>query len=148
MTPKDLAVLHARVFTVPRPFTEAEFANFLDAPSTILETARDGFALGRIIAGEVELLTIAVAPCCRRQGVGRALLTRFHRAASLRDGTEVFLDVDAENRAARALYARFQYIETGRRPKYYRHPDGHRSDALLLRRPLSANDRLQIKNRQ
>jgi len=49
-----------------------------------------------------------------------------------RGGTAVFLEVATGNTAARALYKKFEYIEVGRRRRYY--ADG--SDAVVLRMNL------------
>ena len=78
MTPEDLAALHARCFTIPRPWSAAEFAGFLADPLAFLLVEGDaGFLLGRAVAGEAELLTLAVAPEARRRGLGQRLVGRF-----------------------------------------------------------------------
>lgn len=137
MNPEALAALHARCFTTPRPFTAAEIAGLLDSPHVFLCTRPDGFALGRALAGEAELLTIAVDPARRRQGLGRALLGDFDTGARARAATEAFLEVADGNAAARALYAAAGWQPAGRRRGYYRDPDGSRDDALLLRKALA-----------
>ena len=75
MTPADLADLHARVFTVPRPFSEEEFAELLAEPNVFCISELGGFAIGRVIVDEAEVLTLAVDPTLRRQGKGRRLTT-------------------------------------------------------------------------
>jgi len=138
MTPAELAALHERVFTTPRPFSEAEFTSFLAAPECYLCAEPGGFALGRVIAGEAELLTLAVAPDMRRQGIGRLLLGRFEQAALGRSADTALLEVAADNVAARHLYAHAGYDPVGLRKRYYRAPDGSRRDALVLRKALVA----------
>lgn len=135
-SPPWLAALHARVFTVPRPFTEAEFRDLLIAPAVFLCDNPQGFALGRVLAGEAELLTLAVAPAHRRMGHGLALLEHYHQQALKRGALEAFLEVDAENTAAIQLYHSTGYIEAGLRKGYYRYPDGRATDALILRKTL------------
>jgi ribosomal protein S18 acetylase RimI-like enzyme len=49
--------------------------------------------------------------------------------------TEVFLDVRADNRAARALYESMGFSEISRRPGYYQ-PDG--VDAVVMSTRVSA----------
>ncbi|WP_172299031.1 GNAT family N-acetyltransferase [Pseudoruegeria sp. HB172150] len=136
MTPAELADLHARSFTMPRPFTAEEFGELLAAPSCFLCTVPGGFALGRAIAGEAELLTLAVDPDCRRQGLGRNLVQLFEAEAVRRAADIAFLEVADTNAAAHALYLAAGYLETGRRPGYYRAPDGTLVDALIMQKAL------------
>jgi len=131
-----MAALHARCFTTPRPWSEAEFAGLLGQAGVFAATLPGGFALGRALAGEAELLTIAVAPEARRAGLGLRLMAEFAAAARARDAETAFLEVAAGNEAARALYARAGFTEAGRRRGYYHHPDGRREDALILTLPL------------
>ena len=137
MTPAALAALHARSFVTPRPWTEAEIARLLADPLVFLLVEGDaGFLMGRAVAGEAELLTLAVAPEARRRGLGRKLVSRFLYQARLRGAESAFLEVAEENAAARALYARTGFSEVGRRRGYYRDPKGRAVDAVVLRRLL------------
>lgn len=138
MTPTDLAALHARAFTTPPPWSEAAFAAFLTDPLAFLLTEGDAaFLLGRAVAGEAELLTLAVAPESRRRGLGRKLLARFLYQARLRGAATAFLEVAEDNTPARALYAAQGFAETGRRPAYYARPDGTRIAAIAMQRALA-----------
>lgn len=137
MTPEALADLHARCFTTPRPWSAAEFADFLGSRFCFLLTEPAGFLLGRVIADEAELLTVAVDPAARRQGMGARLLTGFAATASARGATTAFLEVAAGNTPAQALYRQAGWVETGRRRGYYHAPDGTAEDALLLGCDLS-----------
>ena len=137
MTPEALAALHARCFTTPRPWAAAAFAGLLADPLVFLLVEGDaGFLLGRAVAGEAELLTIAVAPEARRRGLGRKLVARFLYQARLRAAERAFLEVAADNAAALRLYHAAGFVESGRRRGYYAGPDGQRSDALVLTRVL------------
>ena len=138
MTAEELAALHGRCFRVPRPWTVAEFAGFMADPLAFVLIEGDaGFILGRAVAGEAELLTLAVAPEARRRGLGRKLVARFLYQARLRGAEQAFLEVAAGNAAARALYARCGFAESGRRRGYYRGPDGVAVDAIVMVRGLS-----------
>jgi ribosomal-protein-alanine N-acetyltransferase len=88
------------------------------------------------VAGEAELLTLAVAPPARRRGRGRALLAAFEQGARERGACEAFLEVAADNAPAVALYAGAGYSELGRRPGYYSRAAGA-VDALLMGRALA-----------
>ena len=57
-----MAALHAACFAFPRPWSAAEFAALLADPLVFVQTLPGGFVMGRAVAGEAELLTVAVAP--------------------------------------------------------------------------------------
>ncbi|WP_372604073.1 GNAT family N-acetyltransferase [Actibacterium sp.] len=136
MTPDDLARLHAACFTAPRPWNAQEFRDLLTGPGCFLVTEDAGFALGRALAGEAELLTIAVDPAARRGGTGRRLMARFESEALTRGADEAFLEVAADNTAAIGLYLGAGFAQAGRRKGYYQMPQGAAIDALILRKPL------------
>ncbi|MFC4626448.1 ribosomal protein S18-alanine N-acetyltransferase [Daeguia caeni] len=94
-----------------------------------------GFVLARLVAGEAEILTIAVAPSAQRQGVGRALMDAVLRYLHQERAETLFLEVDEANIAAQALYRRMGFRKVGDRPAYYQTENG-RSAALILRRDL------------
>jgi ribosomal protein S18 acetylase RimI-like enzyme len=94
-----------------------EAAGWVDLyPSLVAE--RDGvivgFALYRLVAGEGELLNLAVDPKARRGGVGSALLTHMMGLAEL-----WHLEVRESNAAAIALYQAAGFSQVGRRAEYY-----------------------------
>jgi len=137
VTPESLAALHAAAFTIPRPWSAAEFAALLGGPGIVLVGDAEGIALGRVTLDEAELLTIAVPPPLQGTGRGRALLKAFEAGAAAAGATRVFLEVAEDNAAARALYAAAGYDESGRRPGYYAGPDSRRRDALVLTKRLT-----------
>lgn len=139
MTPFDpaaLAALHGRGFSVPRPWSAAEIAALVAGPGVFLTGGAEGFAIGRAVAGEAELLTLVVAPERRRQGLGRSLLAAFEAEARQRGAARAFLEVSAENTPARALYRAAGWCEGGVRRGYYRAPDRRPIDAVVLSKPL------------
>ncbi len=131
-----MAALFARAFAPGRGWSADEIAALIDAPGGFVVTAPDGFALGRAIAGEAELITIAVAPEARQQGIGRHLLAAFEAAAHARAADTGFLEVAADNGAARALYCGAGWAETGRRAGYYAR-QGAAVDAVMMAKPLA-----------
>lgn len=138
MTPEHMADLHARAFAGQgRGWSEAEFATLLDNPYVFAIGDQRGFALGRVIADEAELLTIAIAPDQRRAGLGRLVLTGYEAAAAARGATSSFLEVACDNAPARALYTAAGYCETGRRAGYYPRQGAGPADALILRKPIA-----------
>ena len=138
MTPDALAALHARAFTMPRPWSAEEFASWLADPLAFLLVEGDaGFLLGRAVAGEAELLTVAVAPEARGRGLGQRLVSRFLYQARLRGAEIAFLEVAEDNAPARTVYSKAGFTETGRRRGYYRTPAGRPVDALVMQRVLT-----------
>ncbi len=140
MTPEALAALHTACFVTPPPFSAKAFARMLDSPATFLcllpYAPGSAFALGRAIAGEAELLTIAVAPDQRRRGLASQLLTAFAEDARQRGAETAFLEVAADNIPARALYEAGGYRAAGNRRGYYRTPGGSRVDAVIMQKAL------------
>lgn len=136
MTPEALANLHARAFTTQRPWSAAEFADLMSSDFVFVVSTEHSFAMGRVIADEAELLTLATDPTYRRHGLGRQMLHAFEAEAQARGAVRSFLEVAADNTAAITLYDGAGYGRNGRRPEYYHAPDGRRVDALLMSRPL------------
>lgn len=137
MTPAELAALHARCFRTPPPWSAQDFALFIADPLAFLLVEGDaGFVLGRAVAGEAEVLTLAVAPESRRRGLGRKLMARFLYQARARSAGRAFLEVSAENAAAIALYESAGFAAAGRRKAYYATSAGRHIDALVLARDL------------
>lgn len=138
MTPDALAALHRRCFQAPPPWSASDFIGFLADPLCFLLIEGDaGFLLGRAVAGEAELLTLAVLPEARRRGLGRKLVARFLYQARLRGAERAFLEVSAENAAAVDLYESAGFTPAGRRKGYYHVEGAPPVDALVLQRDLA-----------
>ena len=131
-----MARLHLASFTNLRPWNAAEIAGMLESPLCFVVDEPLGFLMGRVVAGEAEVLTVAVDPAVRRQGVGTLLMARFLDAARTRKAEAAFLEVAADNLAALGLYHAFGFTQTGRRHDYYHLPDGTVVDAITMQRPL------------
>ena len=135
-----LAQLHAEAFD--RPWSAVEFQTLLAQPGVgALAVEEDeallGFVLIRAIAGEAEILTLAVAPNARRRRIGAALVEAATAAAQSLGAEALFLEVAADNVAALALYRRASFDVAGRRPGYYARAAGAAMDAVVMRRPLN-----------
>ncbi|MCB1388547.1 MAG: GNAT family N-acetyltransferase [Rhodobacteraceae bacterium] len=139
MSPEDLARLHVAAFVVPPPWSAEAFVGLLASPGVFLvaDAGARSFALGRVAAGEAELLTLATDPAQRRQGLARACLDGFEAEARARGGESAFLEVAEDNDAARALYAAAGWRQAGRRPGYYPAAGGGRVAALILCKSLA-----------
>lgn len=137
-----LADLHDRAFD--RPWSAEEFEALLKGPGAfaVLGEAGEpeeakGFILCRAVAGEAEILTIAVDPAARRRGWGAALVEMAAGIARETAAFEMFLEVAAYNVAAIRLYETAGFGRVGLRKGYYPHPDGAK-DAVVMRRVLNS----------
>jgi ribosomal-protein-alanine N-acetyltransferase len=92
-----------------------------------------GFLIAHHLPPEWELENVVVAPPVRRKGLASRLLAQFLAHARDAEGESVFLEVRESNQAARALYQRHGFEETGSRKAYYRSPV---EDAILYRLSL------------
>ena len=137
MTAQDLAAILARAMTDQTPWSVPTFEGFLRYPGSILAAEASGFALGRVSADEAELLTLAVLPEARRQGIARRCLSEFEQEVREGKARRIFLEVAEDNYPARQLYQGAGYLDVGHRPAYYRAPDGRRRDAVLMEKTLS-----------
>ena len=132
-TAPALAAIHAAAFPPREAWGPDAIALQLAMPGVFgFAEPAGGFILARVAADEAEVLTLAVLPETRRQGLGLALLWAAMAEARQRGAATMALEVSADNPAGQALYARAGFAEVGRRRRYY--VDG--SDALVLRAML------------
>ncbi|WP_323779676.1 GNAT family N-acetyltransferase [Thalassovita sp.] len=143
MKAEELARIHRDAFTAQRPWAASEFRSLLSSPHVFVVFSDHAFALGRVIAEEAELLTLATEPEYQRQGQGRTVLDLYHAAAQERGAETSFLEVAENNLPAIKLYRTAGYEQTAIRPGYYRQPDGSAVAALILSRSLPP-DRSEI----
>ena len=106
----------------------------LTGPPRHADLPTPAFLLGRVIADEAELLTLAVNPQSRRAGLARELVQRFARQAATLGAASAFLEVAADNLPAQTLYDTTGWRQTGRRRDYY----APGTDALILSLRLEA----------
>jgi|ERR1051326_620701 ribosomal-protein-alanine N-acetyltransferase len=130
-----LATLHRACFD--DAWSAVSFHALLTSPGvSALLAGPAGFILWRVVADEAEILSLGVAPSARRQGLARQLVAAAAEAAFENGSQKLFLEVEAGNRAARALYSGLGFAEAGRRLSYYKKPDGTAADALTLKAAL------------
>ena len=94
------------------------------------------YAIGRVMAGLAELLTLATGPSQQRRGLGLRRRAEFENEAKARGARSAFLEVAENNRSAISLYERCVYIIKGRRNGYYLTPVGQRINALVMEKQL------------
>lgn len=128
-----LAAIHAASFPLAEQWGPDVMALQLGLPGAFgLVHLGSGMVLARSMADEAEILTLAVMPERRRDGLGRALLLAAMDRAAQQGARTMFLEVAVTNAPARSLYTRANFTQVGQRPSYY--PDGR--DALVLRAAL------------
>jgi ribosomal-protein-alanine N-acetyltransferase len=133
---RRLVPLERRCFT--DPWSQEAFEELFASPfghGLIAERLGviEGYLVARAVAGEGEILNLAVAPEVRGQGLGALLLEAALERLMAAGAREVFLEVREGNAPAQALYHRRGFRAIGRRARYYRNPV---EDAIVLRLAL------------
>ena len=82
-----------------------------------------------ILCGEGQITNVAVAPAYRGKQVGTAMIAKLIELVKEREVTAMTLEVRPSNAPALALYHKFGFKESGRRPGYYR---DNGEDAIIM----------------
>jgi ribosomal-protein-alanine N-acetyltransferase len=88
-----------------------------------------GFAGLWMLAGEAHITNIAVREKHRLRGIGEALLIGIIELAIKLDAHLITLEVRASNQEAQKLYAKYGFVNVGRRRGYY---TDNGEDAVLM----------------
>lgn len=131
-----MAAVHAACFE--RPWSAREIDRLMEDGFALICEDAAAFLLGRVAAGEAEILTVAVDPLFRRRGWASKLVHGARIAAEEFGADEIFLEVAADNAAAISLYERHGFRQVGLRPHYYPRADGSTADALVMRKALAS----------
>ncbi|WGM37377.1 GNAT family N-acetyltransferase [Caulobacter sp. NIBR1757] len=132
-----LAAVHAQAFD--HGWSAAEIASLLETPGTFVVAEPEGFILARALAGEAEIITLAVAPAARRRGMARRLVEAAAVRAMALQAEALFLEVADDNVAALGLYRGLGFEVVGRRRGYYARGNGEPAvDALVMRLALNS----------
>jgi ribosomal-protein-alanine N-acetyltransferase len=136
----DLSAVHEIDCQSPAPWSLGQLEEEMAAPGgqqllcrSLQDGRTSGFLLARFILDEAEILKLATAREYHRRGVASRLLEAFIATAGKRQIRKIHLELRAANSPARALYEKFAFEMTGRRPNYYTAPI---DDALCLTRFL------------
>lgn len=136
-TPDDIPAIRALASQSPEAaqWSEQHYDELASSESArVALVAEDrggvlGFLVAHDVAGELELENIAVAANARRRGSGRRLVEELVKVAVQRGIRRIHLEVRTQNRAARALYERMGFVQSGLRRGYY---DCPADDAILF----------------
>lgn len=125
-------------------WSTAQLSSMMRLPGSMLAVGRIGavpvgFALLRSIAGEAELLLLAVHPAHRGQSHGRRLLDRCMTEAEGSGAQSMFLEVRAGNPAIH-LYSKAGFRQYNIRRDYYLGNNGSHFDALSFKIILRHED--------
>jgi ribosomal-protein-alanine N-acetyltransferase len=135
-----LAEVHAGAFDAP--WSADDILRFAEDPGGFALAAETdgqfaGFILCRVLAGEAEILTLAVRPDFRRRGLARALVEAAANLAA-QSANALFLEVADDNPAAISLYRGAGFTNAGRRAAYYARRGAPAVDAIVMRRALNS----------
>lgn len=127
-----LAAIHAAAFPAGAAWSAGTLTTLLAMAGVFALHGPGGFIIARRVLDEAEILTLAVHPTQRRQGLGLALVETAALVAASAGAKVMFLEVAEDNAPAMALYARAGFSQAGLRRDYY----GSGVHAWLLRRGL------------
>jgi len=138
----DLSAVAAIEAQTRGPWSAAQLAAELARPGgwqyvARLEEKVVGYLCGHSVAGEAEILKLAVATSCRRQGVATQLMTHAMAGLAAQRVSRIFLELRAGNQPARLLYEKFGFGLSGERKGYYRDPP---ENALLMAKTVTRGE--------
>ncbi|MCH2041180.1 MAG: ribosomal protein S18-alanine N-acetyltransferase [Saccharospirillaceae bacterium] len=139
------AIMRVEQAAHSHPWAASIMQRYLEKPDTCWVCEEAGViqahSVVSAIAGEAELLTIAVHPDMQGRGLGSKMLNQVIAQAQRHQAEQIFLEVRESNHVGIALYEKAGFCELGRRTNYYPVFDesgksSGREDALLLGLPL------------
>lgn len=92
-----------------------------------------GFLILSNVAGEAEILEVAVSENMRRRGIASELMEEISGWCMENGAERILLEVRMSNLPARAYYKKYGFAEDGVRKNYYRNPV---EDAVLMSKKL------------
>lgn len=109
------------------PWSENSLKDHLISPHCGGAVAKEngvlcGYALTTLVAGEGEILRIGILPPFRRRGMGSKLLSFCLEKGKKEGAKAFFLEVREGNLAARNLYEKIGFLQSGVRKDYYASP--------------------------
>ena len=133
-----ISAMEKEIFSSPwsRRTFEGELSNNTWSISLVVEHKGEviGYSVSWIVADELHIANIAVAPKHRRLGVSKELLYNLMSVIAKKHIRIVHLEVRQTNYAAIALYQKLGFEIVGIRRGYYQDTD---EDAMLMSRDLT-----------
>lgn len=90
-----------------------------------------------LILDEAHITNVAVHPDYRQKSIGESLMLEMIRLAVQNGSNRMTLEVRPTNTAARRLYEKLGFVESGRRKKYY---TDNNEDAIIMWKENLAGD--------
>lgn len=127
-----VADLERQCFSLP--WSWESFAQELENPNAYYVVVMDsgrvlGYAGMRFVMDEFYVDNIAVAPDCRRQGIGRSIMRELIDQAVKGNARFLSLEVRPSNEPAVALYRQMGFIQVGLRKGFY---DAPKEDGAIM----------------
>jgi [ribosomal protein S18]-alanine N-acetyltransferase len=97
-----------------------------------------GYMCFWVVLDEAHLMTIAVHPDRRGEGIGKAIMEHLEQVSLKEDLKKILLEVGRRNVVARGLYRQSGFTAVGFRKNYYANI---KDDALLMEKWLTSNRR-------
>jgi ribosomal-protein-alanine N-acetyltransferase len=111
----------------------AEVSISRDVSVAVLDSEIVGYASFRYVGKQGDVNTVAVASNQQGQGIGTALMDWLESQATLRNVSEIFLDVRSDNEPAMKMYVSRGYERIDVRRNYY----GNTIDANVMRKRVA-----------
>lgn len=116
-----------------------QFRSEISGKTRHFQVAEDGGAIigyaGAFLSsagGDADLMTIAIHPKYRRQGLATSMINELENWAKSRGASSMMLEVAVDNQEAIALYLKLGYQKLNIRKNYY----GYGKDAQIMKRAL------------
>lgn len=131
-----LSAIHKECF--PNYWNIEAFNDFFAVGGTHALLAGDdaGMMVYRVQFDQADIITLAVKPAFRRQGLARSMAEKALAHMQQLGAKVIFLDVEDGNVAAIKLYESMGFEHERRRKLYYRQKDGTYTDALVMKKKI------------
>ena len=131
ISPSYLAELHKRCFP-DQSYSEQSMAYFLNSDNYIVISNKHSLAIIHIFEEITEIITLAVDPLYRQNGLGSNLLQKIIQITKTKNSGKIYLEVSSQNRLAIRLYKNAGFKTIYVRKNYYSLVDKTLTDAFVM----------------